>query len=157
MKKNLLGNIMTFDLKDIEKSMKGVFSTSREKEFALQTYHHMADIVKKIDDLEERFNVAVTMINKHGEVLGGLLKMEKAFSVIEDTAIELEHLRHLPKAIESIDAKLADVEKELDKRFPNRAAVVKKEKGKEKVVVISKNEIPSVPEESSTNEEDPFA
>lgn len=156
---------MTFDLKDIEKSMKGVFSTSREKEFALQTYHHMADILKKIEDLEERFNVAVTMINKHGEVLGGLLKMEKAFSVIEDTAIELEHLRHLPKTMETVDAKLAEIEKELDKRFPNRATAFKKEKGKGKIVsiippVVSEEPLAedlTTPQVPKTQEDDPFA
>lgn len=157
---------MSFDLKDIEKSMKGVFSTSREKEFALQTYHHMADIVKKLEDLEERFSVAVNMINKHGEVLSGLLKMEKAFSSLEDTAIELEHLRHLPKAVEEIDTKIAAIEKELDKRFPTRASSSKKEsKGKEKVITmiapITENEVPQTPKPSASEEiateDDPFA
>lgn len=155
----------SFDLKEIEKSMKGVFSTTREKEFALQTYHHMWDLMKKIDDLESRFSVVVNMINKHGEVLGGLLKVEKAFSMLEDTAMELEHLRHLPKTMEAIDAKVADIEKELDKRFPTRATASKKEKGKEKVVTIAAPVATPTPAptpetekvEDSTTEEDPFA
>ena len=157
MKKNILSYYivsMAIDLKEVERSMKGVYSNSKEKEVALQIYRHISELGARMEEMESRIMIAINMINKHGEVLGNLLKHEKVFKLLEDTHEELENLQGLCKSVESLDGKVAVIEKELDKRFPTRIVSKKKEKS----VTLPKDDSEVPPAEPKEEpEEDPFA